>query len=73
MTATPTFLDYDLAGQKLPTSTPHQPATARFVPVLQVYPGECWWMHGSKLSLIKGLARKLLKCISYWNRSGFGS
>ena len=65
--------DYDHLTIHHFTSTPHQPATARFKLFLQVNPGEYWWVQGSKSRLIKGLARKALKFLSYWNRLGFGS
>ena len=60
--------DYDRLTIDQFTSTPHQPATARLTPVLQLDPGEYWWVQGSKSCQIKGLARKSLKYLSYWNQ-----
>ena len=55
------------------TSTPHQPATAGFARLLQADADERRWMRGRYLRMIKGLSRKGLVSISYWNCFAFGS
>jgi len=47
------------------TSTPHQPANARFAPGLQPNAGECRRMRGRKIREIKGLLAKQLISLIY--------
>jgi len=54
-------------------STPCQRAYAILARSMPVKIGQCQSSSGWKIRKIKGLACKSLKCISYWNRLGFGS
>ena len=54
-------------------STPCQRAYADFARLVTVKTCQCPWVWREKIRQIKGLARKSLKCLSYWNRYGFGS
>ena len=55
------------------TSTPHQPANACFAPSLLPKVGESGPLQTSKSRKIKGLSRKSLKLLTYWNRCDLGS
>ena len=71
----------DFRGARLPVmhdqavlmSTPCQRAYAYFARLVTMKTCQCPWVWREKIRQIKGLARKSLKCISYWNRWGFGS
>lgn len=54
-------------------STPCQPAYACLARSVSVKTGQCRALSEWKMREIKGLGCKLLKCLSYLNRWGFGS
>ena len=54
-------------------STPCQPAYAILKRSMPVKAGECRALSEWKSREIKGLSRKSLVLLSYWNRWGFGS
>lgn len=65
------MMTWQKAGRS--TSTPHQPANARFVPSLRLNVGQCARMWGEKMRGIKGLSAKCLFFITYWNCGLMGS
>jgi len=58
--------DQDPEGRGRPTSTPHQPANARFAPSLQPNAGECRRMRGRKICEIRGLVAKAVNGAKPW-------
>jgi hypothetical protein len=68
-----TDCDYDHRTIDLLTSTPHQPANACLALSLLPIVNENGRMQVWKMREIKGLLRKSLFLINYWNRWGLGS
>lgn len=66
-------VDYTHRTLYLFTSTPHQPANAFLVPSLLPNAAENGRMQAWKMREIKGLSRKSLILLSYWNRWILGS